>query len=450
MSTKVRFVCQQCGAVSPRWLGKCSECDGWNTLAEEVAVNHAVTRATAAGAAQPILLSEVSASDAPRFPTDIQELDRVLGGGLVPGSVILLGGDPGIGKSTLALQLASRVSARQPASPVLYVSGEESLPQVKMRADRLLHDSGGRLHVLSETNLTAIEAAMIQMRPAMAIMDSIQSLAWEDIPSAAGSVSQIRECAARLIRLAKAHHIALLLIGHVTKEGNIAGPKLLEHMVDTVLYFEGEAHRQFRIIRAFKNRFGSTNEIGVFEMRDTGLMEVSNPSAIFLRDRTEASPGSVVIASIEGTRPLLVEVQALVAPASGFGAPRRTVSGIDSNRLAIILAVLEKKAQYKLSQYDVFVNVVGGVEIDEPAADLGIALAILSSLKNKPLPPMTAVFGELGLSGEVRPVSHAHLRLQEIQKLGFTHVILPDAPCEPAIEKALALQKISRIWEEVF
>lgn len=425
-------------------MGKCPECGEWNTLTEEPVIEesrHRFSEGKGAKPLAPIPLSQITNAEQSRIPTGSGEFDRVLGGGLVQGSAILLGGDPGIGKSTLALQLAHGM----PSVPTLYVSGEESPQQLKLRADRL-NVRADHIQVLPETNLTAIERAM---KHPLIIIDSIQSLFWDQMPSAPGSVGQVRECAARLIRLAKERNLTLLIIGHVTKEGSIAGPKVLEHMVDTVLYFEGDRHKQFRIIRAFKNRFGSTNEIGIFEMRDTGLMEVLNPSEIFLQDRATETPGSVVVAAMEGTRPLLVEIQALVTPASGFGAPRRTVSGLDYNRLAIILAILEKKAQLPLSQQDVFCNVVGGVEIDEPAADLGIALAILSSLKNKAIPLTTAVFGELGLGGELRPVSFTENRLMEIQKLGFKYVILPKGKLIRKQFSGLTLQEVERIWEEI-
>jgi DNA repair protein RadA/Sms len=425
-------------------MGKCPECGEWNTLTEEPVIEesrHRFSEGKGAKPLAPIPLSQITNAEQSRIPTGSGEFDRVLGGGLVQGSAILLGGDPGIGKSTLALQLAHGM----PSVPTLYVSGEESPQQLKLRADRL-NVRADHIQVLPETNLTAIERAM---KHPLIIIDSIQSLFWDQMPSAPGSVGQVRECAARLIRLAKERNLTLLIIGHVTKEGSIAGPKVLEHMVDTVLYFEGDRHKQFRIIRAFKNRFGSTNEIGIFEMRDTGLMEVLNPSEIFLQDRATETPGSVVVAAMEGTRPLLVEIQALVTPASGFGAPRRTVSGLDYNRLAIILAILEKKARLPLSQQDVFCNVVGGVEIDEPAADLGIALAILSSLKNKAIPLTTAVFGELGLGGELRPVSFTENRLMEIQKLGFKYVILPKGKLIRKQFSGLTLQEVERIWEEI-
>ena len=454
-----RFVCQSCGAISPKWTGKCPECAGWNTYLEEIvstkkhSTNSIGRSASGRDKLQfvstgPINLHEITSGPEIRTPTGISEFDRVLGGGLVVGAAILLGGDPGIGKSTIALQIAMDSNL-----PTLYVTGEESLAQLKMRANRL---GGGvsvetqnfaSLQIMAETDLLTIEQAISKMAGGLVIIDSIQSLSWDELPSAPGSVGQIRECAARLIRLTKQSEVTLLIIGHVTKDGAIAGPKILEHMVDTVLYFEGDRHRQFRVIRSFKNRFGSTNEIGIFEMQAKGLTEVKNPSQIFLQDRNTEEPGSVVVATMEGTRPMLVEIQALVSSASGFGAPRRTVSGVDYNRLAIILAVLEKKAGYKLSQQDVFLNVVGGVEVAEPAADLAVALAVISSFKNKALPPMTAVFGELGLGGEIRPVNQAPARLKEIETMGFKQAIVPKGKYSTS-KSILNLIQAEKVWED--
>ena len=452
-----RFVCQSCGAVRLKWIGKCPECTGWNTYVEEIVRSSKNKRtieassSTSLGTTAAITLNDIEISVEARTSTSIAEFDRVLGGGLVNGAVMLLGGDPGIGKSTLALQIAHHLTSSTDTVPTLYVTGEESLHQLKLRADRITTNSkfGETLQALSETNLLDIEAVITKAPPRFVVIDSIQAIYWDELPSAPGSIGQIRECAARITRLAKKLNFAVLIIGHVTKDGNIAGPKILEHMVDTVLYFEGDQHRQFRIIRSFKNRFGSTNEIGIFEMKESGLEEVLNPSKIFLQDRVKEEAGSVVVATMEGTRPLLVEIQALVTPNSGFGAPRRTVSGVDNNRLAIILAILEKKAGYKLSQCDVYLNVVGGVEIAEPAADLAMALAVISSLTNKPIPQMTAVFGELGLSGEIRPVNQAEARLQEIKKLGFERVILPKAKYSKANLEALEQKTVEKIWDGI-
>ncbi|MFA5927736.1 MAG: DNA repair protein RadA [Candidatus Margulisiibacteriota bacterium] len=439
----VKYVCQSCGAVSPRWIGKCPECSGWNTFVEEFQDTRKKSLTKGQTFTEPQELSAIKVNSEIRTATGLAEFDRVLGGGLVQGAAILLGGDPGIGKSTIALQIAGNLD-----SQVLYISGEESLQQLKLRADRL--GRGKHIQVLAETNLAAIENSLLNTSVKLVVLDSIQSIYWEDLPSAPGSVGQVRECSARLIRIAKEKGFAILLIGHVTKEGSIAGPKVLEHMVDTVLYFEGDRNKQFRIIRAFKNRFGSTNEIGIFEMQETGLVEVKDPSLVFLQDRNSNEPGSVVVAAMEGSRPFLVEIQALVAPSSGFGAPRRTVSGVDYNRLAIILAILERKAGLKLSMQDVFINVVGGVEVTEPAADLAIALAVTSSLRNRPLPPLTAVFGELGLGGEIRPVSQSEARLQEISKIGFKKVILPVSKYSKKAFSGLEALEVSKIWEEIF
>ncbi|MFH1428445.1 MAG: DNA repair protein RadA [Candidatus Margulisiibacteriota bacterium] len=456
----IRFLCQSCGAVSPRWLGKCPECGGWDTFVEEAVAGGGGRRGKACSAQnspEPVILSAIETTHQMRISTGSVEFDRVLGNGLVKGAAILIGGDPGIGKSTIALQLASNVGKNPEYSiPTMYISGEESLQQLKLRANRLFKNSTGsnndndHIQVLAETSLSLIEGAILKNKPALVILDSIQSVYWDELPSAPGSVGQIRESASRLIRLAKENHFTLLIIGHVTKEGSIAGPKILEHMVDTVLYFEGDRNKQFRIIRSFKNRFGSTNEIGIFEMRDCGLVEVTNPSEIFLQDRNTEEPGSVVVSTMEGSRPLLVELQALVTMSGGFGAPRRTVSGVDYNRLAIILAILEKKAGFKLSQFDVFLNVVGGVAITEPAADLAIALAIISSIKNKPLPQLTAAFGELGLGGEIRPVSQTEARISEISKMGFEKVIMPGGKYPKKAAEGLEVITAGKIWEELF
>lgn len=403
-------------------MGKCPGCEAWNTLEEETAApvargpNEARTfrLPEAKGASRPQPISEVEASQTTRQPTGMNELDRVLGGGLVPGSMILVGGDPGIGKSTILLQALDGIGRNN--NKPLYVTGEESPEQVRLRADRLGVD-GDKILLLSETRMDTILSAIETTKPSVVVIDSIQSVFDPAVDSAPGTVSQIREVAARLMYLAKARRVPVLLIGHVTKDGNIAGPRVLEHMVDTVLYFESSAGHDYRILRAHKNRFGSTNEIGVFEMGPRGLKEVENASELFLAERSRAAPGSVVLPALEGTRPLLVEVQALVAPAAG--PPRRTCSGFDSHRAALLVAVLERRAGLQLVGSDVFVNVAGGVGLSEPAADLAVALALASSFLDRPLPPHAVAFAEVGLTGELRAVSQAETRLKESRKLGF-------------------------------
>ncbi len=417
-----RFVCQQCGHESPKWMGRCPECGEWNSLVEEV-VAPAPKRGTAktapATGAQPLLLSDVSVEALPRLSTGIAELDRVLGGGIVPGSLVLLGGDPGVGKSTLLTQVADVLSHER---TVLYVSGEESAHQIKLRAKRL-GVTGANLYVLAETNVEAIIAQIEHLQPALAIVDSVQTTQTSLLESAPGTVAQVRACGVALQRVAKEAGIAVFLVGHVTKEGALAGPKALEHLVDTVLTFEGDPHLNYRILRATKNRFGSTDEVALFEMREQGLVAVSNPSEWLLSERASHSPGSVVTAIMEGTRPLLVEIQALVTH-SYLSQPRRQVTGLDYNRVNMVLAVLEKRAGMRLSDKDVFVNAAGGITVREPAADLAIALAVVSSLKDRPLPPDLVVFGELGLAGEVRSVIQTEQRVREAHRLGFGRVML--------------------------
>ena len=418
------YACQACGFQSPRWLGRCPDCRGWNTLVEErepntpaehrYSVTHADTRA--------VPITDVQPAEAPRRPSGIGELDRVLGGGVVPGSVVLIGGDPGIGKSTLVLQALAALGR---TGITLYVSGEESPQQIKMRADRL-GVCTDTLLVLAETSLERIIEQTKAIAPSALAIDSIQTVFTEQLASAPGSIGQVRDSAAQLVLLAKGTNLPTFLVGHVTKEGAFAGPRVLEHMVDTVLYFEGDRGHPFRILRAVKNRFGSTNEIGVFEMKENGLQAVANPSALFLAERPEEVPGSVVISSIEGTRPILVEVQALVSPTS-FGTPRRTTLGFDPNRVALLIAVLEKKMGVHLLGQDVFVNVAGGVHIDEPAADLGVIAAVASSYLDKPVDAHTLLIGEVGLAGEVRAVSQVETRVREAVKLGFTRCILPES-----------------------
>lgn len=419
-----RFVCQQCGYESPRWMGRCPECGEWSSLVEEVVASlpkRSRTKEVAvASGVEPMLLSEVSLEATPRLSTGIGELDRVLGGGIVPGSLVLLGGDPGVGKSTLLTQVADFLSQEH---PVLYVSGEESAQQIRMRAQRL-GVTGRALYVLAETRLEAILAHAQRLQPVLMVVDSVQTTQTDQLESAPGTVAQVRACGVALQRLAKEGGVAVFLVGHVTKEGALAGPKALEHLVDTVLTFEGDPHLNYRILRATKNRFGSTDEVALFEMREQGLVAVQNPSEWLLSERASHSPGSVVTAVVEGTRPLLVEVQALVTH-SYLSQPRRQVTGLDYSRVSMVLAVLEKRAGVRLSDKDVFVNVAGGIYVREPAADLAVALAVVSSLKDRPLPPDLVAFGELGLAGEVRSVVHTEQRVREAQRLGFARVMLP-------------------------
>lgn len=415
------FYCSTCGHFSSRWMGRCAGCGEWNTYVEEVVASGREPRKT--GSREPPLpVGEVSPAGGERRSTGMMELDRVLGGGLVPGSLVLLGGDPGIGKSTLLLQVAGAVSAGE--HRVLYVSGEESTRQIRLRADRLGTVSP-RLLVYAENDLDLVEEQVEAVAPSLVVVDSIQTMFSPDITSAPGSVSQVRECAARLMRLAKDRAVSIFLVGHVTKEGMIAGPRVVEHMVDVVLYFEGERNQAFRILRGVKNRFGSTNEIGVFEMSGTGLREVPNPSSFFLVEHAGRNvPGTVVVPVLQGTRPLLVEIQSLVCQAS-FGVPRRMTAGVDHNRVALIMAVLEKRLGMMLGNCDAYVNVVGGVRVDEPAADLGIATALASSFRERAVEGGTAMLGELGLTGEIRPVTAVDNRVREAARLGFKRCIVP-------------------------
>lgn len=418
MKEKKRFICQQCGAVLPKWMGKCPECNSWNSIVEEMIVSPAGS--THRTYKQPVSLNDIVYSEEERILTSIGELDRVLGGGIVPGSLILVGGDPGIGKSTLMLQICGNLSKNR---KVLYISGEESEKQIKLRADRL-GIKNGTMYIMAENNMDEIEAVISEIKPDIAIIDSIQTVYFPQISSGPGSVSQIREATVKCLRLAKETGSAIFIVGHVTKEGSLAGPKLLEHMVDCVLYFEGERYYSYRLLRAVKNRFGSTNEIGIFEMRDKGLAEVDSPSKYLLSGKPNGTPGSAVVCILEGTRPLLVEVQALVSK-SGFTLPRRQTSGIDYNRAVLLTAVLEKKLGFILAQQDIFVNVAGGIKINEPGADLAIVLAIASSFKNRPVAENTVIIGEVGLAGEVRAVNHMEKRIKEAAKLGFSRAIIP-------------------------
>ena len=447
---KTVYQCSECGGSSLKWQGKCPHCGEWNTLQENIAQPESKNtrfQSWANETTQVQELSKVTAAEVPRTPTGMSELDRVLGGGLVDGAVILLGGDPGIGKSTLLLQVLALMAKN---SEVLYVSGEESAQQVALRAQRLGVNSVG-VQLLAEIRLEAIVAALKQHQPRIVVMDSIQAIYSDQITSAPGSVSQVRECAAQLTRIAKQMGIAMILIGHVTKDGAIAGPRILEHMVDTVLYFEGDQHSNYRMIRAIKNRFGAANELGVFAMTETGLKGVSNPSAIFLASYRDDVAGSCVLVTQEGTRPLLVEIQALVDDAHGF-TPKRLSVGLEQNRLAMLLAVLNRHAGIACFDQDVFLNAVGGVKISEPAADLAVILAMVSSFRNKPLPEKMVAFGEIGLSGEVRPVARGQERLKEAEKLGFKRAIIPKAnlPKNPKDFPKLKLYGISSLDEAVY
>ncbi|WP_243388366.1 DNA repair protein RadA [Bacillus kexueae] len=425
---KTKFICQSCGYESPKWMGKCPGCGAWNTMSEEV-LKKTTGRRIAFAHSEPSVVSKPSSintietSQEPRIQTSLKELNRVLGGGIVKGSLVLIGGDPGIGKSTLLLQVSSQLANLQ--HDVLYISGEESVKQTKLRADRL-GIRAEKLYVLAETDLEYISKAIDETNPSFVVVDSIQTIYHSDITSAPGSVSQVRECTAELMRIAKTKGIAIFIVGHVTKEGSIAGPRLLEHMVDTVLYFEGERHHTYRILRAVKNRFGSTNEIGIFEMKETGLSEVVNPSEIFLEERSKGASGSTVVASMEGTRPVLVEIQALISPTS-FGNPRRMATGVDHNRVSLLMAVLEKRIGLLLQNQDAYIKVAGGVKLDEPAIDLAVAISIASSFKDHPTRATDVFVGEVGLTGEVRRVSRIEQRVQEAAKLGFQRVIIPKA-----------------------
>ena len=419
------FFCQSCGYESAKWLGQCPGCKGWNTMVEEPAVSRgkgsAGGNASGIRTAEPVSLKEVDLREGERMTTHIGELDRVLGGGIVPGSLTLVGGDPGIGKATLLLQVCRHMAADD--RKILYISGEESLQQIKMRANRIGAFSD-RMLLLCETNLEAVEQTIRKQLPAVAVIDSIQTMYREEISSAPGSVSQVRESTNVLMQLAKGLGISILIVGHVTKEGTVAGPRVLEHMVDTVLYFEGDRHASYRILRGVKNRFGSTNEIGVFEMKEEGLVEVENASEFMLSGKPEGASGSVVSCSMEGTRPILLEIQALLCR-SNFGIPRRQATGMDFNRLNLLMAVLEKRLNLQMADCDAYVNLAGGMRIVEPAIDLGVAMAAASSFKNRAIDDKTIAFGEIGLSGEVRGVSQASQRVAEAAKLGFTTCILP-------------------------
>ena len=445
--TKSTYSCTECGGQTLKWQGQCPHCQAWNTLIEAVAERTASRFAPVSETGQVQNLSEVEGGEEARYSSGIAEFDRVLGGGLVEGGVVLLGGDPGIGKSTLLLQALCHMSQGSSGREVLYVSGEESARQVALRARRMALDAKA-IHLLAEIRLEQIQAVLAERKPGVAVIDSIQTIYSDALQSAPGSVAQVRECAAQLTRLAKASGTCMILVGHVTKEGSLAGPRVLEHMVDTVLYFEGDTHSSFRMIRAFKNRFGAVNELGVFAMTEKGLREVSNPSALFLSHHGGEVPGSCVMVTQEGTRPLLVEIQALVDEAHAPN-PRRLSVGLEQNRLAMLLAVLHRHAGIACFDQDVFVNAVGGVKITEPGVDLAVLLAIVSSLRNRPLPEKMVVFGEVGLAGEVRPVQRGQERLKEAAKLGFVRAIVPKANMPKQGIQGIEIIAVDRVEDAV-
>ena len=448
MKAKTAFFCTECGSESPKWAGRCAVCGAWNSMVEQPAERPAKSGKTQriADTVKASPITSLQEDEEIRFPTGMGELDRVLGGGIVPGSLVLVGGDPGIGKSTLLLQVCRNLAEKQVS--VLYISGEESLRQIKLRANRIGQFTD-KMQLLCETNLEVIREVIERRKPDVVVIDSIQTMFHEDVSSAPGSVSQVRESTNILMQIAKGMGVSIFIVGHVTKEGNVAGPRVLEHMVDTVLYFEGDRHASYRILRAVKNRFGSTNEIGVFEMCNTGLEEVKNPSEYMLNGRPEDASGSVVACSMEGTRPILVEIQALVCQ-SNFGIPRRTAVGTDFNRVNLLMAVLEKKVGLRLAASDAYVNIAGGMKMTEPAIDLGICLAIVSSAKDIVIPDNVMVFGEVGLSGEIRAVNMAGQRVQEAKKLGFGTVVLPEV-CRSSVGKVegINLVYVSQIRDAI-
>ena len=423
---KSKYVCQNCGYENPKWLGKCPECLQWNTFVEEIEEKmtprqESLAKQVSRSTSRPVSINSIAPKREERFSTSIPELDRVLGGGVIPGSLVLVGGDPGIGKSTLLLQVSNNVA--ETGKKVLYISGEESENQIKMRAKRL-KISSDNLYIYTENNLAAIELQIAEVEPDMVIVDSIQTMISPEINSAPGTIRQIKEGTSKFMKISKSKSISTFIVGHVTKEGALAGPKLLEHMVDTVLYFEGERYNTYRLLRAVKNRFGSTNELGVFEMKSDGLVELENPSKVLIAEKPNDVSGSVIVSTVEGTRSMLLELQALVAP-TNFGYPRRTTTGVDNNRVALILAVLEKVIGMQVQSQDVFVNIIGGLRINEPSMDLGIALAIASSFRNIPVDASVVVTGEIGLTGELRTVSFIEKRIMECEKLGFKKMVIP-------------------------
>ncbi len=419
---KTVFVCSECGYESPKWMGKCPACNTWNSFYEEKLVKSAGTKYEKKKEVTPVILNDLQGKDVIRSKTGFGELDRVLGGGIVKGSLILLGGEPGIGKSTLILQICDKINGE---GQVLYVSGEESAEQIKIRADRLGINNKDILF-LGETDISLVQEAILKTNPKLVIIDSIQTMYSDEITSAPGSVSQVREITSKIMRICKENEITTIIIGHVTKDGNIAGPRVLEHMVDTVLYLEGERYFSYRILRGVKNRFGSTNEIGMFEMQDKGMTEITNPSSILISEREDNPAGSIIVATMEGTRPLLIEIQSLTST-SVFGMPRRTANGMDYNRLTMLIAVLEKKAGLLLGNQDVYINIVGGIRLNEPAIDLGVVLAAASSYKNIEIPKGVVAIGEVGLTGEVRSVNLIEKRIKEAEKLGFKCCIIPES-----------------------
>lgn len=441
--SKMVFFCKECGYESSKWMGQCPACKVWDSFVEEKVVKKSTNRTSILHQSEPELLNNVTTKEDQRTTIGIEEFDRVLGGGIVKGSLVLVGGDPGIGKSTLLLQMCKELSCK--GHKLLYISGEESLKQIKMRADRL-GSFTGELLLLSETNLDIIDDTIRKLKPEIVIIDSIQTMFKEDVGAAPGSVTQVRETTSVLMHMAKGLEISIFIVGHVTKEGVVAGPRMLEHMVDTVLYFEGESKASYRILRGVKNRFGSTNEIGVFEMRDTGLVEVTNPSEFMLQGKPEDEPGSVVVAAMEGTRPILVEVQALVCQ-TNFNMPRRTAAGTDYNRVNLLMAVLEKRLGIGMAGMDAYINVAGGMKVIEPALDLAIVIAILSSYKNKTLDSKTIVFGEIGLTGEVRAVNMAEQRVLEAAKMGFELCILPQSNKENIKKSTIKMIGVRNIRE---
>ncbi len=444
------FECQSCGYSSAKWLGRCPECGSWNSFAEEKRPKSGAVVSVRRGETQAVRLGDVSTDTVPRIQTRNDEFDRVLGGGIVPGSLILLGGEPGAGKSTLLLQIARKLD--QEGRRILYISGEESVQQIKLRADRL-EDSAGNIYLLAESNLEQMLSTIEEVQPSAIVVDSIQTAFTETLESAPGSVSQVRHVAVQFLNLAKSRNLPVFLIGHVTKDGSIAGPKVLEHIVDVVLYFEGERKQNHRIIRAVKNRFGAANEVGIFEMTSRGLIPAANPSSLFLLDRENVSAGSAVVCALEGTRPLLVEVQALVV-STQYGTGRRVATGVDYNRISVLVAMLEKRLGIQMGGCDIYVNTAGGLEIDEPGSDLGIFAAILSSLRNRPLANHAVLLGELSLSGDIRPVSQLHLRIREAALMGFRKCLLPagNLPLVDPIEgiELIPVRTVSQASEILF
>ena len=441
--TRIKYICSSCGYESLRWLGKCPECESWNSFTEEIIEKDKRKTAVFSGEVEVKKIIEIDTKEEERFKTGIAEFDRVLGGGIMQGSVVLLGGDPGIGKSTLAMQAAASLNKK-----VLFVTGEESAQQLKLRASRLKLEAD-ELYILAETDMSPVLKAISQLQPSVVIIDSIQTIRRSEFENSPGTITQVRECTSLLMEEAKKKHYSVIIIGHVTKEGMIAGPKLLEHIVDTVIQFEGESHHSYRILRAAKNRFGSTNELGIFEMHEDGLREVKNASEYFLSGRNRRNSGSVVTSSIEGTKPILLEVQALVTP-SNYGYPQRVSTGFDQKRLSILLAVLEKRSGLKLSAHNVFINMAGGVRIFEPAVDLAVCCSIVSSLKNFLIDNNTVIIGEVGLGGEIRSVSNIEKRIKEAEKLGFTRIIIPaDNYKENSSSPKLKIEPVSDLSEVI-